>query len=909
MQNPARITLRALLWGTVLAAVFAALTVYFEHQFNLVVTATQIAVLPYLAIFAVVLLLNPIVRLLRFIRPFTTAEVMLIFIMTSVAAGIPTFGLASQLVPVMSSLYNRHWNNDQRDWDRHVAPFITGAYFLGGDGLQPAAAAYAQAARALDEARVSNAPPERLAELDAALAERRAALQALKTDAGQQVETFRRGLPRGLRAFPGVFKSPHESLAVYRARLWRLYHGQQALRAVAAAQALAAGAAPDSAAIQAELTTAVTKLATIAASEPVLQATLVELNSSWDATNALAVTTDRDLRALQDEHRLADPDRREQLETQIARRQRELRNLTFDKRDLTREQDAVKVELEIVGKAVAVRDELTRLASAAATTPAAELAPALARAADQFPLFDATVRRFFLGDIPWRIWLQPMLAWGLVILLCYVMLMTFNVLIFRQWAHHERLIYPLAELPMLLAGADAADPNAGLVPRLFRSPLFWVGFGISAGVLGWNLLGSSGLVPGLPQIKLVVYWQSYLQHSILAGLAPDPRFAIFFTMIGLAFLIPAEISFSLWFFWLLYMVQLLIMVWSGHGVNERSFSSDWYYSFNFRSAEACGALIVFATVVLWKCRHYLLCAFRPRTLATLETVEQRELRWASALFLASSLVLVLVLWLGMGANLWYTLLVYFIVLVLTIGLVRAVTEGGLLGFQAWVSPFHLLRSMVGMDKAWTAPSLFAPLMVFYSIIFLDIKTFIAPAMANTLKIRADLRLERLRFYGAIALGIAVTTVVALATHLMLAYAQGADNMNTWFYTSFPSGLFDTIAKISKVREVDPSANAWWVAGGAGAMGLLLLGRQFFFWLPHPLGLAMLVNPLMHAYWTSIFLGWLAKRMVTRYGNQQTYGTVRCFFIGLIAGELVLVALSMFFSFLLERNLGITLNRN
>jgi hypothetical protein len=65
---------------------------------------------------------------------------------------------------------------------------------------------------------------------------------------------------------------------------------------------------------------------------------------------------------------------------------------------------------------------------------------------------------------------------------------------------------------------------------------------------------------------------------------------------------------------------------------------------------------------------------------------------------------------------------------------------------------------------------------------------------------------------------------------------------------------------------------------------------------------------MRTYWFSILLGWLAKALVTKYGNKETYARVRCAFIGLIVGELVIVALAMALSLVLKRDLGIDLNR-
>ena len=72
---------------------------------------------------------------------------------------------------------------------------------------------------------------------------------------------------------------------------------------------------------------------------------------------------------------------------------------------------------------------------------------------------------------------------------------------------------------------------------------------------------------------------------------------------------------------------------------------------------------------------------------------------------------------------------------------------------------------------------------------------------------------------------------------------------------------------------------------------------------------MLVNPIMIVYWFSILLGWLCKTLVTKYGNKDVYSRVRGLFLGLIAGELTIVALAMVVSYLADVHIPIDLNRN
>lgn len=700
-----RITWRAILTGIVVSAVFAFVTVYFGNKRGLFPTSTQLPVLPYVLLVLTVLLINPLCRLIRFVRPFTAVEILAVFMMGMVPSGVSTFGLSAQLVPLTGSLYNNVWYNDQSRWSQYLAPVLPGEYFLGERGLQTSAIAYSA---------------KRTSGGDAL--EERMRLAELEGKAFQKTSLFRRGLPRAAerRTIPGL-----------------------------------------------------------------------------------------------------------------------------------------------------------------------------------------------LRKVPWSQWLGPLAHWGLLIVLTYAMLMSFNVLVLRQWAEHEKLQYPLAELPKMLSGGS--EDAGGIVPRVYRSGFFWAGFAVSGLFLGWNVLSALELIPGLKPFDFRHYWRPFIEQTSLQALMPDTRSEIFFTMIGLSFLLPRSISFSLWFFQVLALVQLLLLVWSGHGVNESSFPVESWFTMNFRTAEGGGALLVFSSVIFYRCRKHIFCAFFPACTEGLERDERTELRISSFIFMVCSLAVVLVLWLGMGANPWYSAAYLLVILLISVGLMRAVAEGGVLAVQVQAGPFHILKTLLGLDRAWTAPSLIAPLMVFHAVMFMDAKTFIAPAMANALKIRSDLRMKRLNFHLSIAGAILVSAVVAVSAEIAMSYSVGADNMNAWFYNHNPNlYTYGQIAASSSAPPHSDPANSLWFGGGAVVMAGLLYLRGMLAWIPHPIGMIMLVNPLMKAYWFSILLGWLAKTIVTRYGSKDLYARAKTLFIGLIAGELAVIACSMMltavFGVGLSETLSIDLNR-
>lgn len=946
----------------------------------------QIPVLPYLLLIVMVLLINPICKLIRVIRVFSTVELLTVFLMCSVSAGIANYGLVEQVVPIAGGLFYGDWNNPQSAWNRHITPFVKEAYFVSEPGIQKAARKYhasfetlladrtvydaanrvrntdvraseladsisrveadtslsekrrklrvsqlrsdlefvrqmnADARQAWSELAAAGACPEidevlrlypeRIAQGVARMDADQADLTALESKAFEKVALFRRGLPRGMSALPGIMPMREDNAGAYFARLRRLVDGMGALRSVKAAMQKLEGLPPDTApdmTLRAELDGLLQNACEILA--PIgdsarfedLRDLLRKEKTLLDSQRTQRIQELGPLRVgildagkqAQDDHL----DRASALESEIKRLERQQNANSVN-------QERNNAQLTCAINAQALIRDLKGIGSdlSGGAMTARELHGRLARLIPVFAGIDVSVRRYFVGEIPWQHWLRPLVRWGILIGLTYLVFMSLNLLIFRQWAHNEMLTYPLAELPKALIG-DV--DSAALIPAIYRNNLFWIGVAIAGGVMGWNLLCASQIVPGLVPIEMHNSWGPYVYNTKFASLG-STRSHIFFVMIGLAFLIPKNISFSLWFFHVLFLVQILLISWAGY---KTSYTYNWWYLMNFRLAEGQGALMVFSIFILYKCRQYILCAFMPSTVSQLESGERRELKLASWAFLGGSLAIILQLWLDMGANLFHTVFFYIAIILLTVGMVRAVTEGGLLAVKTHVSPFHVVRAFIGLDQKYSVVSLFTPLILYCGMMYLDLKVFIAPTMANAVKLREDYRLKRVSFHIIMVLAILMAAVAATVAVFIMAYSRGADNMTQWFYTSFPRwAMFHTIRNMMTDAPAASPEGQLWLGVGALGMALLIFLRRYVFWMPHPLGLAMYVNPIMNLYWFSILIGWIANVMITKYGNKEAYQRVRGLFVGLIVGELLIVILAVIVSVVSGVVIPIDLNR-
>jgi len=956
-QGIGRASIRAFVIGVVLSGVFAWYTVMKD---NVVPTrylaAHVISILPFMLLFCSVLLINPILRRLPFLRgrrlfrPFSTSEMLLVFVMCAVGAGTASFGLAGRLVPLVSSVSNAKVNTLQSKMDINVLPFLNEDFFILEDGVHDAAVevrkahlafveaenryrsardlllgqselkrieaeqeelmvisdvekrkalmrpleySHARTTRLIelatenwekigggeDPAVVDETYPAKISELREARETLRQDLMDLNQDASDAVERIRSGLPKGDRAVPGFIYVPGEGRLSYIGRFRRMRVGGTVLKKldvlIDGVAAAAAGNAPlphDVAVQLRELADAlqpVTTLSGLAEYRDALMTDKAELESAWAEKKAelAEVRKKRRFAGLKESTKLD-----EQVEALVESVEEHEEEVKLLQEKIGRHVEPVEKAYDLVKTAQQeLRD--TALAAEGGSLGPADMHEQLLQIRGAFRQFDASTRRFLAGDGDWDVWLGPVANWLLLIFLGYLVFMSFNTLVYRQWAHNEKLLYPLAEITTLVA---TGTESSGRGPAIYKTALFWCGFAWAAGVLGWNHLVSLEIVPNISKISLGTPLYAYVGSGALRG-TEGSIFAIVFAVIGISFLLPANVSSSLWGFEVAAMMMYVVMNWVGMGTAVWSKHGTMP-----RINMGGGAMLVFGAMTLWTCRKYLLCAFRPGALKNLEPDERTELRVSSFLFLAGALTLTLVLTVRFEVSLFYTVIYMLLALVITIVTVRTVAEGGLIGLHCGLTGLDFVTKAVGAVKAWCAPVLFAPLIIFDSVLLGSMRGFMAPVMANSLKVREYIRIRRLAFHGAVATGILVAVVVSIVTLVIVCYDVGANSLNTSIHDASKS-VPDIGAMIANPPQSNP-VHVRWMLVGAALMAGILIARRSAFWIPHPIGLVALINPWMITFWASIMIGWICKSLVSKYCAEEQYLRIRCFFIGLVVGH-------------------------
>lgn len=483
--------------------------------------------------------------------------------------------------------------------------------------------------------------------------------------------------------------------------------------------------------------------------------------------------------------------------------------------------------------------------------------------------------------IPWYVWVRPLASWMIFIFGAYGLFYCLSYVVLNYWSEREKLIFPLAQLPEALL--PESDNEQRWWPRTFCHPLFWAGFVIAAGVLSWNACVGAGWVGGMGRIPFGIGYSEMglmFKNTPLEGITyyrpPAMQLNWGFVAIGIAFLLPTEISFSIWFYFVLANVVMLSLTWMGY----RDFPSNWLWHNHPVTGMGAGGLLLFSAVSLYRSiKMYIQLGagkpLRQRVKLALPVV---------GLVVCITIVTGWLHWNGLPF-IWGLIFIGVTSLV-TLGVMRIVAEGGLYWIQMHVSFFHLFK-ILGLGR-WLKPALIGPLLPIYYVLFLDIKTFIAPNILNTAKIQQDVGGSRTRFHTTVILSLLVSMITGVGTAIFVAYMRGGRQMAGWFYSSGPKSMFDTARIAARtVPEFDPNTTAWY---GLGAIwvGLSMFARQSMFWFPHPIGFIMQANPLTAYVWVSFLIGWVFKKFVVKYGGKATYDTVKLFFLGMIIGEVLCV---------------------
>ena len=482
-----------------------------------------------------------------------------------------------------------------------------------------------------------------------------------------------------------------------------------------------------------------------------------------------------------------------------------------------------------------------------------------------------SIKNFYEGnpstDIAWSAWLPPLLAWATFLLALYLVMIAIMVILRRQWMDYERLLYPLMQ-PSL---AMIAQERERLMPPLFRSYLFWIGLAVPAAVGAVNALHA--YYPIVPAIEL--YGRMRILHETTLI-----RPSLSFTAIGFTYFLSQDIALGIWVLNLIAKMQEGAFNVLGVSSNE---SMEWV-TVPILAHQNMGAMSMFVLFGLWMGRRHLAAVLRKAFKGDPSVEDEDEMMsYRTAVFTVLGGGLFMWWWLGQtGLPLWAAGLTLFMAFVIFLGLTRMVTEGGFFITRAPMNPGNFMVSGFGVDalggQGVTALG--------YSWCWAgEMRIFVMAACANSLKIAEQyIRGNRRMLLWAMLVAILVSAIGSIWVQIAVGYHYGAINMGG-FYTGLVKYPFNFISR-HMANGTELNWAGWlWSAYGALLMWALMIAKQRFLWWPiHPMSLPISAMWMTDVIVLSVFISWLIKGIILKYGGPKLYNQGKPFFIGLVAGQ-------------------------
>ena len=227
------------------------------------------------------------------------------------------------------------------------------------------------------------------------------------------------------------------------------------------------------------------------------------------------------------------------------------------------------------------------------------------------------------------------------------------------------------------------------------------------------------------------------------------------------------------------------------------------------------------------------------------------------------------------------LLFLFSVFVLYLGVTRIVIEGGLVFLRGPMIAQHFTTYALGVSTI--SPTSMTALALSYAW-FCDVKSFFMPAVAHAAKLSDVLHLRRKAILTGVLVALGVGIFTSMAYTLYMGYERGAYNYGDWIFRRGSETPYDAMIK----KMQNPFETDWQriglLGGGAAVMGLLTVLRYRFTWWPlHPIGFPVAFTLPVRLSTFSIFLAWVAKSLILKFGGIHLYRKAQPFFFGLIVG--------------------------
>jgi hypothetical protein len=470
-------------------------------------------------------------------------------------------------------------------------------------------------------------------------------------------------------------------------------------------------------------------------------------------------------------------------------------------------------------------------------------------------------------------WLPPILFWTAFIMLLTWVMLCLNVLLRKRWTDDEKLAYPTIQIPLSIT-----------TTATYRERMLWLGFAIPVVVQTFNNLNY--LYPSVPHLhlKLQDLGPYFAASPPWNGLGWMPV-GFFPFAIGLAFFLPLDLAFSCWFFYVLRkLIDVGCVVWGFRDPGAPSALARIPYI----QEQGTGAWIGLSVAMVWLSRGYLKDVLVMAWKGGSDPHAGISYR-AAALGVLGGMALLTGACVAAGMSVWLPIVYFAFYFILSIGITRVRAELGPPAHELnWVNPERFVVSLFGSQALGQQNLTLLSYMFWFNRGY---RCHPMPHQLEGMKAAQTLGMEARRLVWAMVLAALLGSIFGWFALLDTFYRCGEATPKIAAYaTGIGREAFSRLQDwTDNPKPLDGMALTFTGGGAAVTLALALAKARFFWWPFHPIGYALANSYALEYFWSAIFIGWLLKSMVVRYGGSRMYRQALPFFLGLILGDYVIAA--------------------
>lgn len=462
----------------------------------------------------------------------------------------------------------------------------------------------------------------------------------------------------------------------------------------------------------------------------------------------------------------------------------------------------------------------------------------------------------------WRPWVRPALLWSGFSLVLFFVMLCLNTFFRRNWVEEAKLSFPIVQLPL-----EMTSPKR----PIFRDKLLWIGFAVA-----FILDAANGFHEIYPQIPALT-GERGAATDLGRMIHSRPWNAIGWTplnvypfVVGITFFVPVDLSFSMWFFYIMW--KLLNIFSSAVGWGDLP-HAPWIKEQSF------GAYMAVAAFSLWASRRAIRQAvtsvFGDREVD--DSGEPMPYPWAMIGAIGGFVALVIFC---QQAKMSIVPAVAFLVLYLLISIAVSRIRAEL---GSPVHDLHFIGPQVMMTEALGAGVFRKNTLIMFAFMHSITRAHRShpmPHQIEGMKLADEAHLSQRGLAAAMMLAAAVALLVGWPVLLDAFFREGGGG-----YSSKGREAFSLLER----WLINPGDPNWFTMGAmVWGLGMTLfltwMRTRYVWWIFHPAGYAVSGSWSMALFAPSILVSWLAKTLILRYGGMSAFAPASTFFLGLILGE-------------------------